>query len=359
MNTEVSKSVLIVGAGPTGLTAAVELTRLGHEVTIIDKRPGRAQLSRAVGILPATMTILKASGVAQCISQEAVRFADFAFFHNTREIARIPFGRNADGSDVVLGLPQDRTEAHLSDFLKKENVSVSYGTTFENLRQEEDGVTASFGGIQHKFDFLLGADGVRSAVRQTLGLPFEGFEIPGKWSIADVDAPNWPEPSVFKGYLIPDGNVAIVAPMTPTRFRVVASSTDALSSLPVPMQVEKLHRSGAFTISVRQTSAYNKGRVYLAGDAAHCHSPAGGRGMNLGIADAADFAIRLDKEKLDGYSDARHQIGKKTIRFSEEMRSNIMSDSPLRRKLVETGIQFVGSIPPLARKFAQRFAGDL
>lgn len=356
---EMSKSVLIVGAGPTGLTAAVELTRLGHQVTIIDKRPGRAQLSRAVGILPASMKILEPSGVAQSIGQEAVRFSSFAFYHEAREITRIPFGQNTDGSDVVLGLPQDRTEAHLSEALSSANVSVAYGTAFESLKQEEDGVTASFGGTQKRFDFLLGADGVRSSVRQSLGLSYDGFEIPGKWSIADVDARDWPEPDVFKGYLIPDGNVAIVAPMTPTRFRVIASVEDALSALPVPMPVGSLHRSGAFTISVRQSPSYGNGRVYLAGDAAHCHSPAGGRGMNLGIADAADFAERLNTETLDGYSASRHQIGKKTIDFSEEMRSNIMSESPLRRKLVEMGIHVVGSVPPLARKFAQRFAGDL
>mgnify|MGYP001796678061 CR=1 FL=1 len=108
------KTVLIVGAGPTGLTAAVELTRLGHHVTIIDKRPGPTQLSRAVGILPSSMRILHASGVAEHIRQEAVHFSAFAFFHEAEEITRIPFGRSADGHDTVLGLPQDRPEAHLS-----------------------------------------------------------------------------------------------------------------------------------------------------------------------------------------------------------------------------------------------------
>lgn len=353
------KSTLIVGAGPTGLTAAVELTRLGQDVTIIDKRPGRSQLSRAVGILPASMRILESSGVAERIRQEAVRFTAFAFHHEATEIARIPFGRQADGSDTVLGLPQDRTEAHLSEALNEMDVTVSYGTTFETLHQDEEGVTASISGSQARFDYLLGADGVRSSVRQSLGLPYDGFDVPNKWSIADVDAPDWPEPTVFKGYLIPDGNVVIVAPMSPTRFRVVASTEDALAALPVPMQVENLHRSGAFTISVRQTSHYSEGRACLAGDAAHCHSPAGGRGMNLGIADAAEFAERLTSGTLGGYSVSRRRIGKKTINFSEEMRSNIMSDSPLRRTLIETGIRIVGNVPPIAHKFAQRFAGDL
>ena len=353
------KSILVVGAGPTGLTAALELTRLGHEVTIIDKRPGRAQLSRAVGILPASMRILETSGVAQRIREEAVHFSAFAFYHEATEITRIAFGQSGDGSDTLLGLPQDRTEAHLSDVLNDMNVSVSYGTAFEGLQQDEDGVTAGFGGGRRRFDHVLGADGVRSAVRQHLGLPYDGFDIPAKWSIADVDAPDWPEPTVFKGFLIPDGNVAIVAPLGPTRFRVIASTDDALAALPVPMRVENMRRSGAFTISVRQTPSYSKGRVHLAGDAAHCHSPAGGRGMNLGIADAADFAVRVTDDTLDEYSAVRHEIGKKTIDFSEGMRKNLMTDSPLRRALVEAGIKLVGSVPPIAHKFAQRFTGDL
>lgn len=354
-----SKSVLIVGAGPTGLTAAVELTRLGHTVTIIDKRPGRAQLSRAVGILPASMRLFQPSGVADRIRAEAVAFSGFAMHHGAQEITRIPFGKNPDGSDTVFGLPQDRTEAHLSDALTALGVFVSYGTTFENLQQDDTGVTASFGGTDRTFDYLLGADGVHSAVRHSIGLPYDGFEIPGKWSIADVDAPDWPEPTVFKGYLIPEGNIVIVAPMGASRFRVIASTEDALAALPVPMPVDTLNRSGAFTISVRQTPSYNKGRVFLAGDAAHCHSPAGGRGMNLGIADAAEFATRLTNGTLDEYSASRHRVGKKTIDFSEEMRRNVMSDSPLRRALLETGLRVVGHIPPIAHKFAERFTGDL
>ncbi|MEM1129716.1 MAG: FAD-dependent oxidoreductase [Pseudomonadota bacterium] len=353
------KSILIVGAGPTGLTAAVELARLGHAVTIIDKRQGRAQLSRAVGILPASMKILEPSGVAQHIREEAVRFSAFAIYHEAKEIGRIPLGQNADDSDATLGLPQDRTEAHLSAALADRNVSVAYGTALETLDQDENGVTAGFGGNRTRFDYVLGADGVRSKVRQILGLPYDGFEIPEKWSIADVDAPDWPEPTVFKAYMIPGGNVVVVAPMTPTRFRVVSSTEDALSALPVPMPYENLRRTAAFTISVRQTPHYDTGRVYLAGDAAHCHSPAGGRGMNLGIADAADFAQRLNTETLDGYSEARHEIGEKTIEYSEKMRKSAMSENPVQRKLVETGYWVIGRVPAIAHKFAERFAGDL
>lgn len=353
------KSVLVVGAGPTGLTAAVELTRLGHDVTIIDKRPGQAQLSRAVGILPASMRILAPSGVAERIRAEAVAFTAFCFHHEAKEIARIPFGAKDDGSETVLGLPQDRTEAHLSDVLGEAGVFVRYGTSFEGLEQEGDGVLVRFGDGEGRFDFVLGADGVRSAVRTCLGLPYEGFDIPGKWSIADVDAPGWPEPTVFKGYLIGKGDVVIVAPLSPTRFRVVSSTPDALAALPVPMAVTHVRRASAFTISVRQTPRYGLGQVYLAGDAAHCHSPAGGRGMNLGIADAAEFAERLDAGTLEGYSASRHEIGKKTIAFSEDMRRNMMSDSALRRALAEVALSVVGHVPPLARAFAKRFSGDL
>ncbi len=354
-----SKTILIVGAGPTGLTAAVELARFGHQVTIIEKRPGTSQLSRAVGILPASMQILHASGVADRIRQEAVRISAIALYHEAKEITRIPFGRSADGHDTILGLPQDRTEAHLSDALNAMGVSVSYGTPLEAFRQDERSVTASFGGTQAKFDYLLGADGVRSPVRQILGLPFDGFDIPGKWSIADVETSEWLEPTVFRRFLIPGGNVVVVAPMAPTRFRVISSTEDALASLPVKMPVEKLRRSAAFTLSVRQTPQYGKGRVYLAGDAAHCHSPAGGRGMNLGIADAADFAERLTAGTLAEYSAVRHAVGKKTIAFSEDRRRNVMSDSPWRRTLMETGIRIVGRVPPIAHKFAERFTREL
>ena len=345
---------LIVGAGPTGLTAAVELMRRGIPVKVIEKRAGASNLSRAVGILPASMHILEPSGVAAAIAKEAVAFADVIFHDREREAARISLD-TGPGGPKLYGLAQDRTEAHLAEALERYGGEIIYGAALTGLTQTETHVEASISGQAERFGYVVGADGVASTVRDALGLSYEGIDLPGKWSIADVECRNWPDPTAFKGYLLDDGGIVIVAPLEPARFRVIANTPDALHALPVPMQAEKLRRAASFGISVRQVSSYQVGRVFLAGDAAHCHSPAGGRGMNLGIADAAELAERMATGRLAGYHDARHAVGAETLRFSERLRRIVTTESRLTRRATLTGLNLVGRVPPLRRMMVRRF----
>lgn len=201
---------------------------------------------------------------------------------------------------------------------------------------------------------MIGADGIRSAVRTALGIDFPGFDLPDSWSIADVDADDWPNAEAMTICRLNGGNVCVVAPMEANRYRVVASSTDALTILPLPINITNIRREGAFTISVRQVREYQKGRVYLAGDAAHCHSPVGGRGMNLGIADAADLARRLVDGDLDGYGPARHAAGAETIAASEAARKVISSINPLTRAMVSMVFGAANLLPPLQRAMVRR-----
>ena len=149
-----------------------------------------------------------------------------------------------------------------------------------------------------------------------------------------------------------------MAPLSPTRFRVIASTPDALAALPVPIRVDHLHRADDFNISVRQVAQYRIGRVCLAGDAAHCHSPVGGRGMNLGISDAADLAQRLTGGDIDGYTAARHAEGRKIIRLSEALRRRVQSENPVARAALKGLFHVIAAIPPLGRGAAHRLTGN-
>ncbi|MBF9031546.1 FAD-dependent oxidoreductase [Rhodobacterales bacterium HKCCE3408] len=346
--------VLIVGAGPTGLTAALELARHGILATLIDRKPEPSSLSRAVGILPSSMKIFEPSGVAAKIDAEAVRFDCLKLHDGTRLAATLPL--NFDARSRLWGLAQDRTEHHLADAFAAHGGTVRFGTALEDLRLMEDGrvEVRTTEGIS-VWDRVIGADGVHSTVRTALEIGFEGYDLPQDWSIADVDCDDWHSPESFCGYMIADGDVAIVVPLEPTRFRVIASRADALAALPVPMNVRNTRRTGAFTISVRQATAYRKGAVFLAGDAAHCHSPAGGRGMNLGIADAADLARRIAEGREDGYEAARIPVGTHVLKFTERARRLVQTDHPLKRRLTLTAIRAVAAVPPLARLAAHRF----
>ncbi|MFN3955790.1 MAG: FAD-dependent oxidoreductase [Pararhodobacter sp.] len=341
--------VLIVGAGPTGLTAAVELARRGISADLIERRAGPSQLSRAVGILPSSMDILVPSGVAAEIDAQSVHPAGVIFHDGAAPLARITLP--AQGRARIWALAQDRTEAILAAALERHGGSLRYGERFLGLEQHAGGVQVRTSRGEAVYDYVVGADGVRSAVRGALGLPFEGIDLPGEWSIADVESDAWPDWNWFKGFLLPQGQVAVVLPLSPGRFRVVCSLPDALAALPVAMPVRRLIRADRFTIAVRQVPRYALGRVYLAGDAAHCHSPVGGRGLNLGVADAADLAARLAGERggLEGYHAARHREGRRVIAFSERGRKVVQSRSVPVRMLRNGMIRLAGSIPWLGR----------
>ncbi|RKF17067.1 FAD-dependent monooxygenase [Roseovarius spongiae] len=326
------------------------MARRGHVPTVIEARDGPSPLSRAVGILPRSMRLLEPSRVAAAIRAEAVAVPQVIFHVGPKPIARMRLDRAPDPDERLFALPQDRTEAHLRAALERFGGRVAFATALETLEEHEGGVTVRMNGAERRFSHVIGADGAASDVRAALGIPFDGYDLPDRWSIADVDAEGWPDSDCFQGFFLEGGGAVIVVPLGAGRFRVISNRPDALAALPVPMSVTRTRREGAFTIPVRQARRYGAGRVFLAGDAAHAHSPVGGRGMNLGIAGAADLAARLTEGGLGDYHAVRHAEGARVIALSERARRAVMEGSALRRRLVRLGMRAVAAIPPLERR---------
>ncbi|MFA0813822.1 FAD-dependent oxidoreductase [Microbulbifer epialgicus] len=165
-------------------------------------------------------------------------------------------------------------------------------------------------GSNSEFDWIIAADGVGSTTRKQLHIDYPGADLPGKWSIADVDLIGDFDPEEITLDLYGrDNQFTLILPIEKHRARIASSTEDALATMRLPLNVEKVRRTATFQILIRQAETYRKNRILLAGDAAHCHSPVGGKGMNLGMADAIAAASSIVGGRVDQYSDLRRKAG--------------------------------------------------
>ncbi len=345
--------VLVIGAGPTGLTAALELAAHGVNCRIVERRTEPSKLSRAVGIMPATIEALEPLGVAGAILSEAMPLRRIRLMRSGKTLMSLD-NRSAEFRDnVIIGLPQNRTEEILRDELAARNVQVEYGLTVNGVTTDDQTATVRFSdNTTETYDWVIAADGIKSIARDQLGIAYPGLDLPGEWSIADVDVGGDFDPElVVLDIQAPGNNFSMVLPIESRRARIVSSTPDALAALTQPLEIDNVRRTGTFRISIRQAETYRKGRVLLAGDAAHCHSPVGGKGMNLGMADAVSAARAIINDQVDEYSEERHRIGVVILRMTEAARAMAMSNNPFAKAVIWVAAKAIHSLPVAHRTF--------
>ena len=321
MSTANSQQVLIVGAGPVGLSMAIELRRRGVDCRIIDADDGPTPMheSRAMGIQARTMEVFRGMGVADEVIGRGRKLVGASAHNEGRRVAHLTF--DFDGLDTrypeVLSLPQSATERILIARLDALGGSVERRSKLVGFSQDAEGVRATLevGGApaaEARCGWLVGCDGSRSVVRKALGLSFEGGEYPERFLIADVRIA-WgdlrPDDREIHFFLTPEGPIVSFPFPDPSRWRLV----DTTGIVPGETQDAILSRftqlihdhvdaravlddpswTSSFVIHRRVVGKYRSGRCFVAGDAAHLHSPAGGQGMNTGIQDAVNLAWKL------------------------------------------------------------------
>ncbi|PWW01448.1 2-polyprenyl-6-methoxyphenol hydroxylase-like FAD-dependent oxidoreductase [Hoeflea marina] len=354
--------ILVVGAGPTGLTAALQLARRGYLPRIIDGKDRPTSLSRAVGISPNSLDLLEPTGVTELLLAKGLKVRQLCFHASGRQLCQLDFTQLGHRFDFLLSLPQRETERCMVAALERQGIHVEWGS--ELVAVDRDGarllaaIRAPEGAITVSCDHLFGADGAHSTVRRQMRAEFEGKTHRRRWSIADAEIDGWPhEPLAAHVFLHRNGDAGFIIPIGPRRFRAVSNTPDALSRIPGGYTVDRLLQADSFELSVRQASTYQADGMALGGDAAHVHSPIGARGMNLGIEDASAFAARLADGELDGYTAERRPIGGEWITFSERLLALVETRNPLLAEFRNLALSAAGRAPPLQRAVLRRITG--
>jgi 2-polyprenyl-6-methoxyphenol hydroxylase-like FAD-dependent oxidoreductase len=350
--------ILIVGAGPCGLTAALELARRGYHPRIIDKEPGPTPLSKAVGINPRSLEILEPSGVTERLLADGIRMQGVQARYQDQLLAEIQIRRLPNRFNFMLALPQSETETVMEDVLISMGVRPEWGVELTDVRLAGGKVEADLKGAHGgTFDYVFGADGAHSRVREILNLGFSGYTHKRIWSIADAVIPDWPFPeATAMANLHRNGDLGFIIPIGPKRFRAVSNTPEALSQLP-GVESAQVSQRDTFHIPVRQADSYQTGGVFLGGDAAHVHSPIGARGMNLGIEDAFVFVRRLTEGTLSGYTSERHPVGRRWILLSERLLGIVQTTNPLLIPIRNLALRTVANLPAMQLPMMERMAG--
>ena len=350
--------VLIVGAGPTGLTAAIELSRPGVDVRIVDKAVEVSTTSRALGVQARTVELLRPRGVADQMLRLGNRASATTLYAGGQRLAGIELHRMASEYNFILMLAQSETERLLTEQLSRQGVKVERGVEFESLNQDADRVHVTLRHVDGRAEaltasYVIAADGSHSPIRKALGLPFVGRALTQSYVLGDLHLAGDVQEDQLSIFLAANGFLAVF-PMGDGRFRFMATDPDGITGDAPEPSLEDIQRlydraahiaatlydlnwSSRFRINSRHMTTLRDRRVFFGGDAAHVHSPAGGQGMNAGIQDMINLSWKLAmvlrgaarQDLLDTYGSDRLPVIAQLVAMTERATKVFNSTSPV------------------------------
>ncbi|WP_405496344.1 FAD-dependent monooxygenase [Nocardia sp. NBC_00511] len=372
--------VAIVGAGPVGMTVAIALADAGVDFVLLDKISEGANTSRACVVHARTLEVLSEFGISATLIERGEVVDTFVLHDGRHELAELSFADLPTDYPFALLVPQEITEEVLLERLRKVGGEVARPYEVTAVTQDADGATLTYTDSTGTTGtlaahYVVGADGMHSVVREQAGIGFTGSTYPESFVLADIRM-TWPEPRQQVGLHLDPQGVTVVAPLPDPdgmRYRVVATVDEAPEKPDLEhvqqlldargpageITVHELLWSSRFRVHHRVADTYRAGRVFVAGDAAHVHSPAGGQGMNTGIQDAAVLGRLLSQvlggqpdTLLDDYESTRRPVATDVVKLTDRMtRVATLSPKPARA-VRNTLIGLATRIPAVRRDIA-------
>jgi 2-polyprenyl-6-methoxyphenol hydroxylase-like FAD-dependent oxidoreductase len=372
---ELSCDVLVVGAGPTGLMLANWLVKLGVDVIVVDGKAGPTRESRALVVQARSLEIYDQLGLADRVLKEATRATAVAPGFRDRVFGRLPLGPLGEGLTpypYIEVLEQSRNEEILYDNLQALGADVRWETALTAVTQTDDGVSAKVGNDTVLARFCVGCDGSNSAVRRARRIAYEGVTNPQRFFVIDAGAVAGLVAEAIN--VRPSGDDFMVGfPMSGRgNFRLIGQvhDDDCGDELAEEDARRRLRDQFAVTygearwfatyrVHHRVAAAFRDGPFFLAGDAAHVHSPVGGQGMNTGLQDAHNLAFKLADVLqgrrrdawLDRYEAECRPVARKLVATTDRVFRLITSPKPSRRALRRVAVPL---LMPLAIRVAPR-----
>jgi 2-polyprenyl-6-methoxyphenol hydroxylase-like FAD-dependent oxidoreductase len=353
-----SPQVLVVGAGPTGLTAASELTRHGVRVRIVERNSAPSIHSKALIVQPRTLEVFYAMGISDQVAAAANPVFSMQAHLNGKDVPMIQFGEVDGPFSRPMMLRQSQTERLLGTRLAEQGVEIEWGTSLSEFEPVDDGVDVTLStGERLRVAYLLGCDGAHSVVRKQLEIPFEGSTYENDFLQVDCKV-RWSYPNDRGQGFFTDTGAIVCLPLGGGVFRFILIRRERPEDAPDEPALAEFQQAVSaefhgdvelydpewlirFRLHERLAAQYRVGRVFLAGDAAHIHTPAGGQGMNTGIQDAFNLAWKLafvlaghaGERLLDSYHAERHPIAADILRFTDLTFRTGLGTNMLVRKL--------------------------
>lgn len=371
--------VLIVGAGPTGMTAAIELKRAGMDVRIIDKSDHLARYSQALVVQARTLEQFQRYGLAEQMMAHGRTLHEAKFYSEGKLIVDFKLNKLESRYPFALFIPQSETEKVLNGFMESLGVRAERCVELVSLTQNgkvRAGLRHADGRMEETTPrWVIGCDGAHSAVREKTATAFEGGGVGLSFYLGDCEVEGKDLPQDELSLHVHHGDVLFMARLSDRVVRLIVALHEQgeiakqeitvgdlqrmVDRIGVQVKIKSAEWLTPFHVNDRQAKHYRIGNVFLAGDASHIHSPVGGQGMNTGIQDAANLCWKLaavargaDERLLDSYEEERAEVGKALLRFTARGLKLASTANPIVERARDMLAPLVTMLPPIRQNAA-------